>query len=337
MSNRPESYLIIAPTSLPETTRAVVLKSDPAGYGLKFGGAMTASNGKEKGWGILIIDKKPGTPSASCDDIVIGWQLIRLNGVDLSQAMFGDLKNALQQVTDDQMELELTLNLGLAKAYDVAIGVAPSDARAAAAAAAAAASTEEEALEVPAAANAPSDRGIERKETDWGDHPPGGELVGLTVGLTDASADNDDADAYVDETEVDVVEELVRRMTAVSMSLARFSEGGGDRCTDGPQRGRTYQSAPFRETGDLPLEKAPFRPCGQQPGVPKQEGRRGQGWHPARDCQGHPLRHPRGEWPASVLLRHRDPWPVSALHTDRSPMADRVGCIGYVLRRCDWD
>ena len=259
MSNRPESYLIIAPTSLPETTRAVVLKSDPAGYGLKFGGAMTASNGKEKGWGILIIDKKPGTPSASCDDIVIGWQLIRLNGVDLSQAMFGDLKNALQQVTDDQMELELTLNLGLAKAYDVAIGVAPSDARAAAAAAAAAASTEEEALEVPAAANAPSDRGIERKETDWGDHPPGGELVGLTVGLTDASADNDDADAYVDETEVDVVEELVRRMTAVSMSLARFSEGGG--ATDALtvlREGELTKAPPSAKRAIFPWKKRHF-------------------------------------------------------------------------------
>ena len=206
VSSKPTDYLIIDPKSGSEITRDVVLKSDPAGYGLKFGGAMTASNGKEKGWGILITDKKPGTPSASCDDIVIGWQLIRLNGVDLSQAMFGDLKKALQQVTGNQMELGLALNPGLAEAYDVTIGVAPSDA---AAAAAALAATEE----VPAPADAPSGAVIERKETDWGAHIP----------VTDAA---DTADADIDETETEVIEELVRRMTAVSMALAESSERG---------------------------------------------------------------------------------------------------------------
>ena len=104
------------------------------------------------------------------------------------------------------MELGLALNPGLAEAYDVTIGVAPSDA---AAAAAALAATEE----VPAPADAPSGAVIERKETDWGAHIP----------VTDAA---DTADADIDETETEVIEELVRRMTAVSMALAESSERG---------------------------------------------------------------------------------------------------------------
>ena len=72
-----------------------MIKDYNRGYGLVFGGAKTVSIGEEKGYGIFIKATKPHSIADEKENVKKGWQIIEMNGLDLTDATFYELKEAL--------------------------------------------------------------------------------------------------------------------------------------------------------------------------------------------------------------------------------------------------
>eukprot|EP00040_Diaphanoeca_grandis_P002044 m.20344 g.20344 ORF g.20344 m.20344 type:complete len:208 (-) comp12904_c0_seq1:390-1013(-) len=90
------------------------------GFGMRFGGARNFNDGETKGYGILIVGKNPDTASAACDHIKVGWQLVAMDDVDLSQATLSDLARNLRNV-GKHIKLKLKLNNCLREAYGIEV------------------------------------------------------------------------------------------------------------------------------------------------------------------------------------------------------------------------
>lgn len=72
-----------------------MIKDYNIGYGLVFDGAKTFSIGEEKGYGIFIKATKPHSIADKKENVKKGWQIIEMNGSDLTDATFYELKEAL--------------------------------------------------------------------------------------------------------------------------------------------------------------------------------------------------------------------------------------------------
>ena len=94
----------------------VELVKDELGYGLTFGGAKTVQEGEDKGYGIFVTGTKPGSVAAGHSEIVPGLQVVALNGDDMSDATFPDLKQALR-TSPDKLSIEFGSNPQLLEAY----------------------------------------------------------------------------------------------------------------------------------------------------------------------------------------------------------------------------
>ena len=94
----------------------VVLVKDERGYGMTFGGAKTVQEGEDKGYGIFITGTKPSSVAAGHAEIVPGLQVMSMNGDDLSDATFSDLKEALRR-SPDKLTIEFGPNPELLEAY----------------------------------------------------------------------------------------------------------------------------------------------------------------------------------------------------------------------------
>ena len=96
--------------------RTVTLQRGPDGFGLVFDGAKNEMEAQDHGYGLFVKSTKVGSVAASNPDVVPGWQVMALNGIDVSDATFVELKSAMLSVVDD-ITLELEANPNLAATY----------------------------------------------------------------------------------------------------------------------------------------------------------------------------------------------------------------------------
>ena len=92
-----------------------VVKND-LGFGLRFGGPKTTADGEKHGFGVFVSGTKPGGAAEDNPDISIGFQVLNLNGVDLTNATTATLSEALTKVRTE-MTLQLIENDKLFKTY----------------------------------------------------------------------------------------------------------------------------------------------------------------------------------------------------------------------------
>eukprot|EP00038_Savillea_parva_P013165 m.7532 g.7532 ORF g.7532 m.7532 type:complete len:1177 (-) comp2453_c0_seq1:87-3617(-) len=98
-------------------TMTVTLQRAPGGgFGLKFGGPRTSTEGDKTGYGIFISGTTPGSVADQHKELPIGWQILAMNDEDLLDATFVDMKQALERV-GDTMVLKLTENEPLRVTY----------------------------------------------------------------------------------------------------------------------------------------------------------------------------------------------------------------------------
>jgi len=96
----------------------VIVKLDKGknGFGLTFEGARSDEEGRLFGFGIFLKGVAPGSTASQRGDIPIGWQLVSVNGTNLEDGTFFELKQAMFSVTD-HMALELRENTVLMASY----------------------------------------------------------------------------------------------------------------------------------------------------------------------------------------------------------------------------
>jgi hypothetical protein len=108
-----------------ETPRSVEVSTDystctiareEGSFGVQFNGARTAEDMAVYGVGVFVAGVKPGSPASRATGLELGWQLIRLNGIDMRLASFDELQAALKSV-GPTLTLHLEPNAELAKTY----------------------------------------------------------------------------------------------------------------------------------------------------------------------------------------------------------------------------
>ena len=105
-----------AGSNIPEGEIEVTLAKDDRGFGLKFGGAKTVSDGEAHGYGVYISGTKDNSVAAQSPKIAAGLQIVSMNGSDLTDATFSELKEALRSTTN-QLILRLRPNAELFGEY----------------------------------------------------------------------------------------------------------------------------------------------------------------------------------------------------------------------------
>jgi len=93
------------------------LTRNASGYGLKFGGARDAKDASLNGPGLFISGTKPGSVASRNEDIADGLQIVTMNGTDLTNGTFDDLKAVLGGA-EETITLELRLNPDLTGKYN---------------------------------------------------------------------------------------------------------------------------------------------------------------------------------------------------------------------------
>ena len=103
--------------ALPEGTTAVTLSRGDNGFGLQFGGAKDEAEAESNGFGIYVSNTKPGGAAFDDETIVVGHQVLRLNGHDLYDATTEELEDHLKEL-GDTMQLVLIENARLSNTYE---------------------------------------------------------------------------------------------------------------------------------------------------------------------------------------------------------------------------
>ena len=94
-----------------------MIKDYNRGFGLVFGGAKTVSMGEEKGYGVFIKNTTPYSIAEKKENVKKGWQIVSMNGVDLTYATFHELKNALW-LRNRSLIMRIRYNPKLLENYD---------------------------------------------------------------------------------------------------------------------------------------------------------------------------------------------------------------------------
>ena len=93
----------------------ITIKKGPGGFGLKFGGAKNLTDTQAHGAGIFVAGTKPGSAAAAIPAIKDGFQIVMLNGEDISIGTFADIKRLT--AGKDELTLLLKPNPALVTAY----------------------------------------------------------------------------------------------------------------------------------------------------------------------------------------------------------------------------
>jgi len=99
-----------------ETVTATLKKEPGEGFGLRFGGARSKAEADESGYGIFVSGTALESIAAKNPDLRVGWQIVTMNGEELLEATFVEMKKALQRL-GDTMVLRLTQNESLRSVY----------------------------------------------------------------------------------------------------------------------------------------------------------------------------------------------------------------------------
>lgn len=105
-----------APAASTLSVSKVTLHKGPGGFGLRFGGAKSDAEGEKFGFGIFISGTKPGGVAEANASIVVGMQVMSINGQNLSDKTTESMMPAMRAV-DQLMELELVENHKLFQTY----------------------------------------------------------------------------------------------------------------------------------------------------------------------------------------------------------------------------
>jgi len=85
----------------------VELAKGAGGFGLRFGGPKDHAQGAEHGFGICISGMKPNSTASAIAELHAGLQVLSVNGQDLTEATFEDLKRVIQGHVKGSMSLVL--------------------------------------------------------------------------------------------------------------------------------------------------------------------------------------------------------------------------------------
>ena len=92
----------------------------PGGFGLRFGGAANQVEGQQFGLGVFIAGVKPGGAGAAAlaanSEVEVGFQIVTLNGQDMTTASTAELAAALKSI-GNELELECVKNAALFDTY----------------------------------------------------------------------------------------------------------------------------------------------------------------------------------------------------------------------------
>lgn len=89
-----------------------VIVREKGSFGVQFNGARSTDDLSVYGIGLFVAGVKPGSPAARAEGLEVGWQLMSLNGIDMSNASFDDLETTLKKV-GDTLSLRLEPNEAL--------------------------------------------------------------------------------------------------------------------------------------------------------------------------------------------------------------------------------
>eukprot|EP00041_Stephanoeca_diplocostata_P033370 m.1101559 g.1101559 ORF g.1101559 m.1101559 type:complete len:1624 (-) comp24325_c0_seq2:441-5312(-) len=106
-------------SSAPDTVAlTLVLDGTTKGFGISFGGARNAKHAAAVGMdGVYILDTKSGGVGARHPDMKVGWQIVSLNGTDMTTATHQDMRDTLRAV-GTEMALVLRENEPLRLAHE---------------------------------------------------------------------------------------------------------------------------------------------------------------------------------------------------------------------------
>lgn len=94
-----------------------MIKDYNRGYGLVFGGAKNVLIGEEKGYGIFISNTITNSITEKKPNVKKGWQIVEMNGVDLTDGTFHELKKALW-LRNYSLKMRIKYNPKLLENYD---------------------------------------------------------------------------------------------------------------------------------------------------------------------------------------------------------------------------
>jgi len=106
-------------STMPISIVNLELTSGARTFGVKFNGALDETEKAKYGCGIYISGCAVGSIASKCPEMIIGWQVVKVNKVDFRDKTMFDIKRTVMSGTPGKLYMELEQNAELFRTYNM--------------------------------------------------------------------------------------------------------------------------------------------------------------------------------------------------------------------------